>query len=133
MQLHSVRFQHVFSQYHEEYQQLASNCLSAALSLHIRLELLHTAGREDAGKLGMDEIQVLAAFAKNHMKKCQSVRVSELDASQWGHIRKKAGTKACYAEPISVWLEGLQKTNALLAIRFIQIQSETQSKQTAHR
>jgi len=40
----------------------------------------------------MDEIQMLAAFANDHMKKSHSVCLSDLDASQWGHIRKNAGT-----------------------------------------
>jgi hypothetical protein len=40
----------------------------------------------------MDEIQMLAAFANDHMKKSHSVRLSDLDASQWDHIRKNAGT-----------------------------------------
>ena len=41
--------------------------------------------------MGMAEIQMLAAFAKQHMNKSHSVCLSALDPSQWGHIRKMAG------------------------------------------
>ena len=36
-------------------------------------------------------MKLLAAVANNHMKKSHSVCLSDLDASQWGHIRKNAG------------------------------------------
>ena len=49
------------------------------------------AGRGEAALLGMEEIRMLAAFAKQHMNKSHSVRLSDLDPSQWGCIRKNAG------------------------------------------
>ncbi|KAL0019266.1 hypothetical protein WJX77_007151 [Trebouxia sp. C0004] len=55
------------------------------------LKCFKPAGLQDSGPLGMEEIQMLAAFAKDHMKKSHSVRLSDLDASQWGHIRNNAG------------------------------------------
>ncbi len=60
------------------------------LSLCATLSLL-VAGGGEAALLGMEEIQMLAAFAKQHMNKSHSVRLSDLDPSQWGCIRKNAG------------------------------------------
>ena len=60
------------------------------LSLCVTLSLL-VVGVGEAALLGMEEIRMLAAFAKQHMKKCHSVRLSEFDPSQWGCIRKNAG------------------------------------------
>lgn len=49
-------------------------------------------------QLGLEEIQPLAALAKVHLQKPKSVRLSSLDASEWGHIQKNAGCtfKAMY-------------------------------------
>lgn len=57
---------------------------------------LLVAGAGEPDLLGMEEIWVLAAFAKQHMTKSHSVRLSDLDPSQWGCIRKNAG--ACRDE-----------------------------------
>ncbi|KAL0040610.1 hypothetical protein WJX77_012388 [Trebouxia sp. C0004] len=48
-------------------------------------------GSEEAGLLDMEEIWMLAAFAKQQMTTSHSVRLSKLDPSLWGHIRKNAG------------------------------------------
>ena len=50
-------------------------------------------GGGEAGLMGMEEIQMLAAFAKQQMTKSHSVRLSDLDPSQWGCIRKNAGAR----------------------------------------
>ena len=52
----------------------------------------------------MEELQTLAAFAKDQMKKSKSVRLSKVGASEWGHIQKNAGAdqklhSACYVVP----------------------------------
>ena len=52
----------------------------------------HISGLHYGGPLGKDESQMLAAFAKDHMNKAHSAHLSDLDTSQWGHIRKNAGT-----------------------------------------
>ncbi|DBA89169.1 TPA: hypothetical protein ACH3X1_016327 [Trebouxia sp. C0004] len=52
------------------------------------------AGAGEADLLGIDEIRTLAAFAKQNMTKSHSVRLSDLDPSQWGCIRKNAGMQA---------------------------------------
>ncbi|DBA87267.1 TPA: hypothetical protein ACH3X1_004329 [Trebouxia sp. C0004] len=41
-------------------------------------------GGGEAALLGMEEFRMLAAFAKQHMKKAHSVRLPDLDPSQWG-------------------------------------------------
>ena len=64
---------------------------SFCASLCATLFLLVSGVGEAAALLGMEEIQMLAAFAKQHMKKSHSVRLSDLDPSQWGCIRKNAG------------------------------------------
>jgi len=61
---------------------------------------LHLTGGGEAGTLGMEEIQMLAAFAKDHMNKSHSVRLSDLESSQWGQIRKNAGANC---EMQSAW------------------------------
>ena len=66
---------------------------SLCASLCATLSLL-VSGIGEAALLGMEEIRMLAAFAKQHMKKSHSVRLSDLDPSQWGCIRKNAG--ACH-------------------------------------
>ena len=40
---------------------------------------------------GMEELQTLAAFAKDQMKKSKSVCLSDMGASEWGHIQKNTG------------------------------------------
>ena len=69
------------------------------LSLCASLFVL-VAGGGEADFLGMEEIQALAAFAKQHMMTCHSVRLSDLDSSNWGCIRKNAG--ACRALPVTM-------------------------------
>ena len=49
-------------------------------------------GNSDA--CGFKEIQMLAAFAKDQMKKTHSVRLSDMEPSQWDYIRKNAGIKS---------------------------------------
>ena len=73
-------------------QLLSSNGSTHSLcpSLRAILSLL-VSGIGEAALLGMEEIRMLAAFAKQHMKKSHSVRLSDLDPSQWGCIRKNAG------------------------------------------
>ncbi|DBA77360.1 TPA: hypothetical protein ACH3X2_000877 [Trebouxia sp. C0005] len=44
-----------------------------------------------AAVVGMEELQTLAAFAKDQMKKSKSVRLSAVGASEWGHIQKNTG------------------------------------------
>ena len=63
---------------------------SLCSSLCSTLSLLGS-GVGEAALLGIEEIRMLAAFAKQHMKKSHSVRLSDLDPSQWGCIRKNAG------------------------------------------
>ncbi|KAL3148966.1 hypothetical protein ABBQ32_001823 [Trebouxia sp. C0010 RCD-2024] len=62
-------------------------------------------GIGEAALLGMEEIRMLAAFAKQHMKKSHSVRLSELDPSQWGCIRKNAGLRL---KPYTGEISGLE-------------------------
>ena len=69
------------------------------LSLCASLSVL-VAGGGEADLLGMGEIRALAAFAKQHMKKSHSVRLSDLDTSKWGCIKKNAG--ACRALPVTM-------------------------------
>ena len=73
-------------------QRLLSNGSTHSLcaSLCATLSLL-VLGIGEAALLGMEEIQNLAAFAKQHMETSHSVRLSDLDPSQWGCIRKNAG------------------------------------------
>ncbi len=63
---------------------------SFCASLCATLSLL-VSGVGEIALLGMEEIRMLAAFAKQHMKKSHSVRLSDLDSYQWGCIRKNAG------------------------------------------
>lgn len=70
--------------------QTADQTHSLCASLCATLSLLNS-GVGEAALLGMEEIRLLAAFAKQHMKKSHSVRLSDLDPSQWGCIRKTAG------------------------------------------
>ncbi|KAL3146309.1 hypothetical protein ABBQ32_003006 [Trebouxia sp. C0010 RCD-2024] len=64
-----------------------------------------TQGGGDADLLGMEEIRMLAAFAKQHMTKSHSVRLSDLDPSQWGCIRKNAGLRL---KPYTGEISGLE-------------------------
>ena len=57
----------------------------------------------------MDEIQMLAAFANDHMKKSHSVRLSDLDASQMGPHQKKCRYIVVLCRAVSVCLESLQE------------------------
>ena len=66
----------------------STHCLCPILRAILSLLV---SGIGEAALLGMEKIRMLAAFAKQHMKKPHSVRLSDLDPSQWGCIRKNAG------------------------------------------
>ena len=64
----------------------------------------HPLGVVGAAVVGMEELQTLAAFAKDQMKKSKSVRLSDVGASEWGHIQKNTGAdqklhSACFVVP----------------------------------
>lgn len=50
-------------------------------------------GGAEVGHMGLDETKMLAAVAKDQMKKAHSVRLSNLEPSQWDHIRMTAGLR----------------------------------------
>ena len=56
--------------------------------------LSHVASGAAAGHVGLEELQTLAAFAKDQMRKTRSVHLSDMEPSQWGHIQKNAGTQS---------------------------------------
>lgn len=81
-------------------------CLSTAnwLEDFSSYSLLQSANVVGAAVVGMEELQTLAAFAKDQMKKSKSVRLSAVGASEWGHIQKNTGVdqrlhSACFVVP----------------------------------
>lgn len=60
--------------------------------LQCTTQVVPASGGGIVGAMGLEDLQELAAFARQHLKKSRSVRLSSLNPSKWGDITRNAGT-----------------------------------------